>query len=303
MVLLRTVVPYIDILYGYLQDKTEKRKDMDKEASAKQEASLRHSGLEEWQGEPTVLNHGALLYCRAGSAELHINFQPWQFGIGDATILFPGDVMQVTGADRQFRAEILEYDASLLREASIQLEHTVYSQLRADRCRGDSPVAGIVVGHIMDLLRVFFDTPGCTCTASMTLLQLKVFFLGFHDFILRNPDEAPRETESHRTVALFSTFMEMLAHNYRTRRDVAFYAGQMHISAKYLGTIVGRVTGHSCKTIIDHYVVMQLKTHLHNSRQNIKEIAWLYHFNDESFLCRYFKHHTGTTPQQYRKMI
>ena len=276
---------------------------MDTEASAKQEASLYYSDLGAWQGEPTVLNSGALLYCREGSAVLHINFQPWQIKTGDAIILFPGDVVQVTGASQQFKAEILEYDASLLREASIQLEHTVYSQLRADRCRGDSPVAGVVVGRIMDLLRVFFETSGCTCTVGMTLLQLKGFFLGFYDYIQRNPDEAPLETESHRTVALFSTFMEMLAHNYRSRRDVAFYAGQMHISAKYLGTIVGRVTGHTCKNVIDHYVVMQLKTHLRNSRQNIKEIAWLYHFNDESFLCRYFKQHTGATPQQYRKMM
>ncbi len=278
-------------------------KAMDLEASAKQQASLFCSSLEAWRGEPTVLNSGALLYCREGSAVLHINFRPWQFGTSDAIILFPGDVVQVTGAGEQFRVESLVYDASLLREASTQLEHTVYSQLRADRCRGDSPVAGIVVERIMDLLRVFFDTPGCTCTVGMTLLQLKGFFLGFYDYMQRNPAEAPLQTESHRTVALFSTFMEHLAHNYRSRRDVAFYASRMHISAKYLGNIVGRVTGHTCKSVIDHYVIMQLKTTLRNSRQNIKEIAWLYHFSDESFLCRYFKQHTGTTPQQYRKMI
>ena len=33
---------------------------------------------------------------------------------------------------------------------------------------------------------------------------------------------------------------------------------------------------------------------------SIKEIAWEYHFTDVSFFCRYFKKHTGLTPQQMR---
>ena len=34
--------------------------------------------------------------------------------------------------------------------------------------------------------------------------------------------------------------------------------------------------------------------------QPIKQIAWDYQFSDTSFLCRYFKQHTGQTPQQFR---
>lgn len=33
----------------------------------------------------------------------------------------------------------------------------------------------------------------------------------------------------------------------------------------------------------------------------VKEIAWNYHFADASFFCRYFKSHTGLTPQDYRR--
>ena len=35
--------------------------------------------------------------------------------------------------------------------------------------------------------------------------------------------------------------------------------------------------------------------------KSIKELSWDYHFCDISFFCRYFKQHTGLTPQQFRK--
>ncbi|MBR1727561.1 MAG: AraC family transcriptional regulator, partial [Muribaculaceae bacterium] len=83
-------------------------------------------------------------------------------------------------------------------------------------------------------------------------------------------------------------------------RDVAYYAQRLNISPKYLNTIVQRTTQHTAKAIIDQYVVMQLKLLLRTSTDPIKQIAWDYQFSDTSFLCRYFKQHTGQTPQQFR---
>lgn len=268
-----------------------------------QEASLYVGGLDGWKDEATVLDCGALLYCRQGSVCLHVNFRAWRLETDDVIILYPGDMVQATEASSTLRVEVLEYDASLLREACMQLEHTVYSQLRTDRCRGGDRIVSRIAGSIMDLLRLFFDTPGCRCTAGMTLLQLKAFFLGFYDYVQRSPAIKTFPTESSRTMALFSQFMELLSENYRESRDVKYYAARMNISAKYIGTIARKVSGHTCKSLIDSYVVMQLKTQLRSSRLSIKELAWQYHFSDNSFFCHYFKQHTGMTPQQYRKRI
>lgn len=76
---------------------------------------------------------------------------------------------------------------------------------------------------------------------------------------------------------------------------------QMNISSKYLTNIVNQVTGHTPKTIIDQYVILQIKMHLKRTTKSIKEMAWEFHFADVSFFCRYFKKHTGLTPQQIRE--
>ena len=288
------------------------------ELSSQQEASLFLSCLEEWQEGPQVLTYGAILICRKGKARLNVNYKDWELYEGAVITLFPNDVVElkVDGdckspetengdckspqTANNFQAEILKYNPSLLREASLQLEQTVYSSLRKDRCRQDTPVVTNIINGMFSLLKVYFDQSECTCISQLVLCQLKAFFIGFHEYLQRNPQYRPDEVKSYRVRELFNRFMMLLERDYKISRDVNYYAAQMNISSKYLTNIVNQVTGHTPKTIIGQYVILQLKLHLKRSTQSIKEMAWEFHFADVSFFCRYFKKHTGLTPQQIR---
>lgn len=288
------------------------------ELSSQQEASLFLSGLEEWQEGPQVLTYGAILICRKGKARLNVNYKDWELYEGAVITLFPNDVVElkVDGdckspetengdckspqTANNFQAEILKYNPSLLREASLQLEQTVYSSLRKDRCRQDTPVVTNIINGMFSLLKVYFDQSECTCISQLVLCQLKAFFIGFHEYLQRNPQYRPDEVKSYRVRELFNRFMMLLERDYKISRDVNYYAAQMNISSKYLTNIVNQVTGHTPKTIIGQYVILQLKLHLKRSTQSIKEMAWEFYFADVSFFCRYFKKHTGLTPQQIR---
>ena len=308
------------------------------ELSSQQEASLFLSGLEEWQDGPQVLTYGAILICRKGKARLNVNYKDWELYEGAVITLFPNDVVelkvdgdfkspQTENGDckspetengdckspetengdckspqtaNSFQAEILKYNPSLLREASLQLEQTVYSSLREDRCRQDTPVVTNIINGMFGLLKVYFDQSECTCISQLVLCQLKAFFIGFHEYLQRNPQYRPDEVKSYRVRELFNRFMMLLEKDYKISRDVNYYAEKMNISSKYLTNIVNQVTGHTPKTIIDQYVILQLKMHLKRTTQSIKEMAWEFHFADVSFFCRYFKKHTGLTPQQIR---
>ena len=269
------------------------------ELSSQQEASLFRSGLKEWQEGPQVLTYGAILICRKGMAMLNVNYKDWELYEGAVITLFPNDVVELK-VDGNFEAEILKYNPSLLREASLQLEQTVYSSLRKDRCRQDTPVVTNIINGMFGLLKVYFDQSECTCISQLVLCQLKAFFIGFHEYLQRNLQYRPDEVKSYRVRELFNHFMMLLEKDYKISRDVNYYAAQMNISSKYLTNIVSQVTGHTPKTIIDQYVILQLKMHLKRTTQSIKEMAWEFHFADVSFFCRYFKKHTGLTPQQIR---
>lgn len=185
------------------------------ELSSYQEASLFRSCLEEWQEGPQVLTYGAILICRKGKARLNVNYKGWELYEGAVITLFPNDVVelkvdgdckspQTENGDckspetengdckspqtaNSFQAEILKYNPSLLREASLQLEQTVYSSLREDRCRQDTPVVTNIINGMFSLLKVYFDQSECTCISQLVLCQLKAFFIGFHEYLQRNP--------------------------------------------------------------------------------------------------------------------
>lgn len=270
------------------------------ELSSYQEASLSCFGLEEWQEGPQVLTYGAILICRKGKAMLNVNYKDWELYDGAVITVFPNDVVKLR-VEETFQVEMLKYNPSLLREASLQLEQTVYSSLREDRCRQDTPVVTNIINGMFALLKVYFDQSECTCISQLVLCQLKAFFIGFHEYLQRNPQYRPDEVKSYRVRELFNRFMMLLEKDYKISRDVNYYAEQMNISSKYLTNIVNQVTGHTPKTIIDQYVILQLKMHLKRTTQSIKEMAWEFHFADVSFFCRYFKKHTGLTPQQIRE--
>lgn len=274
---------------------------IDKEMRPHENATLQVGTLENYFVEETVIDFGMILLCQDGVAQIRVNFSEWKLVKGSVITLFPNDVVVWRFKTDTFRAEYLKYDASLLREASLQLEQTVYSQLKIDRCRTESPMLSNIIQTMFSLLRLYFEQEGCTCLNQLVLLQLKAFFWGFYDYLYRNPQEKKTETGTPRTKELFNHFMRELENRYRESRDVSYFADLLHISPKYLTMITQRMTGHNAKTIIDQYVVLQIKQSLTTEDKSIKELAWDYHFSDFSFFCRYFKLHTGLSPQQFRK--
>lgn len=273
----------------------------DIEMRPNRKASLKTRYLDEWVDEYVVIDYGMILLCTEGEANIRVHFSEWLLKPGSVITLFPGDVVSITHKSEEFKAETLRYAASLLREASLQLEHTVYSELKTDRCRTESATLTSIVSNMFALLRIYFEQEGCICLDQLVLLQLKAFFLGFYDYLFRNPIKRTADNGSPRTKELFNRFMRELENRYRQSRDVSFYAELLNISPKYLNIVTQRITSHTIKTIIDQYVVLQIKQSLTTEEKSIKQLAWEYHFSDLSFFCRYFKQHTGMTPQQFRK--
>ena len=57
----------------------------------------------------------------------------------------------------------------------------------------------------------------------------------------------------------------------------------------------------SPKEILDRQTVTEIKTYLVNTDVPVKSIADELHFEDVSYMCRYFRRMTGMSPMDYRK--
>ena len=100
---------------------------------------------------------------------------------------------------------------------------------------------------------------------------------------------------------LFERFVRAITESYKQERSVAYYADKMFLTAKHLSTAVKEVSGKTAGEWIDSLVILEAKALLKSSEMSIQEISDELHFANQSFFGKYFKHHTGMSPKEYRK--
>jgi len=137
------------------------------------------------------------------------------------------------------------------------------------------------------------------CRRELIMNLLRNYFLEMYDKIRK--DDLMHATFSYdRKTELYEEFTNLVVRNYKTNREVRFYADQLCISPKYLSTITSSISGYSAKKWIDDYVVLELKVLLKSSGDSFQKIADEFHFSDLAYLSNYFKSNTGMSPSEYR---
>ena len=106
---------------------------------------------------------------------------------------------------------------------------------------------------------------------------------------------------STRHKKVFEMFIELVEKYHNKERSVGFYADKLCISPKYLSQIIKNVSGFSAPDIIDKYVILEAQHLLRHTDLSVKEIADQLNFPNQSFFYKYFKSHTGCTPNFYRQ--
>ena len=114
------------------------------------------------------------------------------------------------------------------------------------------------------------------------------------------PGKTHNNERSHAWM-LITRFFKLISSHCREVRDVTFYANQLSISTTYLYKLCRKHLQLSPKEILNRQLVTEIKTYLVNTDLPVKFIADELHFDDTSYMCRYFRRMTGTSPTDYRK--
>lgn len=105
---------------------------------------------------------------------------------------------------------------------------------------------------------------------------------------------------TNRQEEYFNRFMDLLNRNYKSERNLEFYASRIFITPKYLTSLIKKISGKSASQWINELVTMEAKHLLKFSKMNIQEISDYLNFPNQSFFTQYFKRQTGITPSSYR---
>lgn len=100
--------------------------------------------------------------------------------------------------------------------------------------------------------------------------------------------------------AVVYNFIYSLHMNYKTKRNVAFYATEAKLSTGHFTSIVKQKTGQTPSEWIVAITIVNAKLLLEKSRKSVKEIASELNFPEQFTFRKYFKQYVGIPPKQYR---
>ena len=100
---------------------------------------------------------------------------------------------------------------------------------------------------------------------------------------------------------LVEKFVWMVNEDCGRNRLVEYYADRLNITPKYLSTLVRNTLGRTPTDVIKVVTMKEIERRLRHSTDSIKQISQTMNFPNTSFFGKYFKQHSGMTPNSYRK--
>jgi AraC family transcriptional regulator, transcriptional activator of pobA len=96
-------------------------------------------------------------------------------------------------------------------------------------------------------------------------------------------------------------FLELLETNISDLKSVSQYADMMHLTSYQLNAITKTGLGKTCSEVINEYIILESKRYLLATSNQVNQIAEHLGYDDISYFIRFFKRHTGQSPEVFRK--
>lgn len=115
-------------------------------------------------------------------------------------------------------------------------------------------------------------------------------------------DKTDSNSNSYNYV-LLKNFKKLIEDNYSKTRLPKDYAMMMFITPNHLNSLCNSSLGMSSGELIRNRVILEAKRLLINPVLTITEIAYKLNFEDNSYFSKFYKKHTGMTPEEFRKQL
>jgi len=234
-----------------------------------------------------------MLALEKGTGHQDIDFTPYT--IGDHAVFFmrPGQVHQLvlkagsTGYLMQFRDEFYfprdKVSNQLLRKAG-NINHY---QLNAD---GFQKLLTILTG-------IFQEYTGKQESYEEVIkANMGIFFIG----LARQAGRILPGNASLYTQEQLETFLALLETHVFNHKKVAEYAAMMNLSTYQLNAITKETLGKTCSELINEHIILEAKRYLLATSGQVNQVADHLGYEDVSYFIRFFKKHTGYSPEAFR---
>lgn len=248
---------------------------------------------------PCQIKSEIFVLCVGGEVEASINLNRIHVQPNDFVTIQPGSIIQIHRVEGDLELYIggfsskymdqAQMDSSNLSSLYITLGHPVLSL---------SPEAAQIMKDYFKLLIRLQEYSGEHALKAFSPYLFNDVHAGILALYSKNVEENPHEQS--RSESICKSFTQLVMQNYKTQRNVSWYAQKIGITHTHLCTTVKQATGSTCLEIISRMVIMDAKAQLKSTQLTIQEISDSLNFANMSFFGKYFKRYVGMSPLEYR---
>ncbi len=261
----------------------------------------RTGNLFQLQGRLCKTGSVVVLICLQGEAVVTIDLQKYSLAVNTFMFLFSDNIVGIERAGKNFLVDYFICSEEMFWKTSFSFNPQFFHFIKAHPCYTPPQEQVESVKRLIHAAAAIYDDRQNRFRIQIVKKLLQIFLMDLYDKTCRwfSLENMIGPTRQHR---LFQKFTALLHTHVATNREVAFYAGSLCISTKYLTDICRNITGMSAKRIIDDFSILEIKVLLTNPELAIQDICDRLHFPDQSYLGRYFKRHEKISLTAYRNL-
>jgi len=115
----------------------------------------------------------------------------------------------------------------------------------------------------------------------------------------KNPESISTNSSSYAQERL-DEFLELLEIHIATYKHTSEYADMLNLSKYQLNAITKSMLGKTSSEVINEYIILESKRYLLATSNQVNQIAYNLGYEDASYFIRFFKKHTGHSPEAFR---
>ena len=235
-------------------------------------------------------------YASCGYADVFINLQPYHITAGMMVFIGSDSILQINKVSEDFNFMGFTVTIDLLNGLMHGQIPTTMQIKMTQFCFETKPDERLFFLQLFDTLWNAVHLTGEKNDVTASLICAMVRY--YETLYLKHSQEESKLLSRERMI--FQQFIQLVNHTNGTQRQISYYAEQMNLTQRYLGTIIKQVSNTTAKEWIDRSTIIRIKVLLRHSELQITQISNQLHFANDSFFNKYFKRLTGLTPNEYR---
>ena len=251
-------------------------------------------------GMPKKIHFTLSIICIEGKVNLRCNLKDYEIGTGDVISLVPNTIVEYLAISPDATVIVMAFSDDTFAQSMVYYDYA-YTKTRF--------IQPILVAVSKDILaeivsaykqcRRVLKTYGEDVSEDLIKAYMQVMSgladISRHQWeIATNADDKLSGREK-----IFQAFLNHVARDFSSYREVQHYAGLACLSPKYFAKVILQASGRHPADWIQDHVILEAKTML-RSGYTIQQTCDALHFQTQSHFGRYFKSATGMTPKQYK---